>query len=151
MKIVDDLKQSHVDLLEAIDGLDSVVMEKKNAVGDWSIRDIILHIAMWEGEVLKALAVWRLGHRIDWSYVGEEETILKFNDFWIEAMKHLSAEKVVQMFNLTHSAIVAEISSIPENIWEGRGGVPEWLPSITIDHNREHIDKIKAYRKTLKQ
>ncbi|MEE9554630.1 MAG: DinB family protein [candidate division Zixibacteria bacterium] len=147
MKIVDELKKSHLDLLEAIDGLDSAQLAKENTIGNWSVRDIILHIAMWEGEVLKALAIWRMGHKVDWSYVGDEKTILRFNDFWIENMKHLSVEKVIQLFNLTHSAIVAEVSSISEDIWESRGGVPEWIPSITTEHNNHHIKKILAYRK----
>ena len=151
MKITDELKQSHVDLLEAIDGLDSGHLEKKKTIGDWSIRDIILHIAMWEGEVLKALAIWRMGHKVDWSYLGDENNLLKFNNFWVETMTYLSAEDVVRLFNLTHSAIVAEVSAIPDDIWEKRGGVPSWISAITTDHNRKHIDKIKAYRKTLKQ
>ena len=149
MKIVDELKQSHVDLLEAIDGFDSGQLAKKNAIGSWSIRDIILHMAMWEGEVLKALAIWRMGHKVDWAYLGDEKNLLKFNDFWIETMTYLSADDVVRLFNLTHSAIVAEVSAIPDDIWEQRGGIPKWIPAITTEHDKEHIDKINAYRKTL--
>ena len=149
MSIVDELKQSHVDLLESIDGLEPDQLEKKKAIGEWSIRDVVLHLAMWEGEVLKALAIWRMGHKVDWIYVGDEKNQLKFNKFWIDTMTYLSAEDVIRLFNLTHSAIVADISAIPEEIWKQRGGIPGWIGNITTEHNRGHIDKIRAYRKTL--
>ena len=151
MGISDDLKKSHVGILAAVENLTSEEMAREKTIGEWSVRDVILHIAMWEGEVLKALAVWKTGHGFDSSYVTDYNFILKFNDFWIENLKHFSPQQILQMFNLTHFALIIEVAAIPEEIWEKRGGVPKWLRDVTVDHNDEHISKLHAYKKSLEK
>jgi hypothetical protein len=146
MKIADDLKKSHVEILEAIEDLKEEEIAGKEAIGKWSVRDVLLHIAMWDGEALKALAVWRLGHDYDWSYAKD---YLRFNDFWVDVTEHLSVAQVLRLFNLVHSALATEVAAIPDDIWNGRGGVPQWLMDITINHYDEHLPKITAYRQSL--
>lgn len=145
MKIADDLKNSHVEILEAIEDLKEEDISREDTIGKWSVRKVILHIAMWDGEALKALAVWRLGHDYDWSYAKD---YLRFNDFWVDVTRHLSVPQVLRLFNLIHSALVTEVGAIPDEIWDERGGVPQWLRDITIDHYKEHIQKLKAYRQS---
>ncbi len=147
MAIADDLKKSHDDMLEAIEGFTSEELTRENAMGNWSVRDVILHIAMWEGEVLKALAVWRTGHDYDWTYVRD---IQMFNEFFFEAGRDLSAELVLQMFNLTHTALINDVSAVTDEIWENRGE-PKWLREITVEHNEEHIEKINKFKASLKK
>jgi len=144
MGIANDLK-SHMDILEAIQGLSADELTKENAIGYWSVKDVILHIAMWEGEALKAFAVWRTGHDYDWTYARD---IQMFNEFFIEAGRDIHIGQVLQMFNLIHSALVADVSVVTAEIWEKRGE-PEWLRDITIKHNEEHIKKIKKYKASL--
>ncbi len=145
MSIVDDLKKAHLDMLEAIGGLSAEELTKEKTMGYWSVRDVILHIAMWEGEVIKAMSVWRTGHDYDWSYARDMDM---FNEFYMEAGKDLSIGMVLQMFNLVHSALVNDVSLVSDEIWKNRGE-PEWLRDITIRHNEEHIKKIKKYKESL--
>jgi hypothetical protein len=147
MSIVEDLVLTQKDVLEAIDGLTSAEMEKENTIGKWSARDVVIHIAMWDGEALKALSVWRTGHNYDWTYAKE---YLKFNAFWHEVTSMLSSTQVIQMYNLVHGALIADISSISDEVWTKRGGVPDWLPGIAVEHNKWHLEKLQAYKKSLR-
>jgi hypothetical protein len=147
MSIVDDLKLTQRDVLEAIDGLTADELEKENTIGKWSARDVVIHMAMWDGEALKALAVWRTGHDYDWTYANE---YLKFNEFWHEITKTLSSTQVIQMYNLVHGALIADISGISEAIWTKRGGIPNWLSGIAVEHNKWHLEKLQAYKKLLR-
>jgi hypothetical protein len=145
MKMVDDLKKMHVDILEAIDGLSAEELNKPETIGKWSARDVILHLAMWDGETLKAFAVWRTGHDYDWSYADE---YLKFNDFWFENLKALSATQAVQMFNLNRNALVLDAAAVPDEVYQKRGE-PNWLPGIAVKHASHHLEKLRAFRKSL--
>jgi len=147
MAIADDLKQSHMDMLEAIGGLSADDLTRDNTIGYWSVRDVILHIAMWEGEALKAFAVWRTGHDYDWTYTRDMDM---FNEFFIEAGKDLSLGMVLQMFNLVHSALVNDVSLVTDEIWKKRGE-PKWIREVTVDHNTHHIEKIKKYKESLRK
>ncbi len=146
MGIVDDLTKAQADVLEAIDGLTAEELTRENAIGKWSIRDTLLHMAMWDGEALKALAIWRTGHDVDMSYTRNYD---KFNEFWYENLKDLSATQVIQMFNLTRHALLSDVSIIGDDIWERRGGIPRWLDWIVIKHDGHHLAKIQEYRKSL--
>ena len=146
MGIVDDLNQTYDDIMSAIDGLAEEEMSASNTVGVWAVRNVLEHIAMWEGEVIKALSFWRAGQEIDWAYVNGMTGINEFNAAWIENLKHMSVEKVLKLFEQTHKSLVSDIESIPEQTWTDRGGVPKWIPEITVDHRRHHMKGIKGYR-----
>lgn len=132
--------------MEAIKGLNTEDINRPGTIGEWSVRDALLHIAMWDGEVLKMLAVWRAGQEADWSYVNDYKTIMAFNDCWITNLKHLSDAKVLQMLDSIHAAIIADISAITDDEMKKRGGLPKWVHEITVGHHRDHIPKISAYR-----
>jgi hypothetical protein len=145
MAIVDELKKTHDDFLECIESLSAEELVRENSIGKWSARDVILHMAMWDGEALKAFAVWRTGHDYDWTYA---EEYLKINDFWQANFKKLLPKQVIQMFNLNRSALIADTSCVSEAVWQKRGE-PDWLRGIAIEHDTLHLAKLQAFRKSL--
>jgi hypothetical protein len=146
MAFVDDAKAAYDQVLVAIDGLTAEEMTRENTIGKWSARDNIIHMALWDGEALKGFAVWRTGHEYDWTYANE---YLKLNDTWHEITKKLDLNQVIQVFNLTRNALLADIASIPDEIWQKRGGVPKWLNGLLIEHSNWHLAKLQAYRTSL--
>jgi len=146
MAFADDVKIAYDNVLIEINGLSSEDLLKANTIGKWSARDVIIHMALWDGEALKAFAVWRTGHEYDWTYA---EEYLKLNESWYEITKKLDVNQVIQMFNLTRNALISDIAGIPDNIWENRGGIPRWLSGILIEHNNWHLEKLQGYRKSL--
>jgi len=146
MGIAADLKKTHAEVLEAIEGLNSEELNRPKTIGKWSARDVIMHMAMWDGEALKALAIWRTGHDYDWGYA---DGYLELNECWHQITKGFSAEQAVQMYNLVRHALIVDIEIIPDDIWQGRGGIPKWLSGIAIEHNHWHLEKLRAYRKSL--
>jgi hypothetical protein len=147
MGIVEDLTKMQNDVLEAINNLSAEELNRPNTIGKWSARDVVMHMAMWDGEALKALSIWRTGHDYDWTYADE---YLKINECWHQVLKKMSEKQAIQMYNLVRAALIADISSISDNIWESRGGVPNWLAGIAIKHNQWHLEKLQAYKKLLK-
>ena len=145
MQMVDDLRKGHIELLEAIEGLTSEELTRPNTIGVWSARDLILHMAMWDGEALKAFAVWRTGHDYDWSYTPDFN---KFNSFWVENTARLNPSQVVQMYNLIRHALVCDTEAVPGEIYQKRGK-PKWMYDAVINHTAHHLGKLKDYRKSL--
>jgi hypothetical protein len=143
MDITEDIKTTHGEILKAIDSLTSQQLAAPETIGKWSAKDVILHIAMWAGECLKGMAVWKTGHSYDWDYAKE---YLAFNDLWFKSCSHLSPEQVIQMLNLNYLALSNELTAIPPEIVQQRGGIPVWLKGIAVSHSQSHIDKLNAYR-----
>jgi hypothetical protein len=143
MDIAEDLRKTHQEILAAIEGLTPEQLTAPNSFGRWSAREVMLHLAMWAGECLKAISVWKTGHSYDWDYATD---YLAFNDFWIKTCHHLSLGQVTQMLNIHYLSLTNELAGIDENIWQKRGGCPKWLSEIAIGHSREHIDRLHEYR-----
>jgi uncharacterized damage-inducible protein DinB len=146
MEIVNELNQFQVDVLKAIDGLTEDELTRENAIGKWSVRDTLLHMAMWDGEALKALSIWRIGYDPDWS---QAKRIQQINDFWHETLDLLTTNQVIHIFNSTCAALANDMSMISDDIWKSRGGVPKWLDWVVIKHGNHHLEKLLEYRKSI--
>jgi hypothetical protein len=82
--------------------------------GDWSIRDLIAHVAIWEEEALKHMPLILAGEpepRYSTMYGG----IDAFNAAAMAAKQHLSLSDVIAEAQSTHERLVAFIeASAPE-------------------------------------
>ena len=50
-----ELGRTRAELLAAISGLDEAALDRKGVVGDWSIKNVLAHMAAWEAWVVEAL------------------------------------------------------------------------------------------------
>ncbi|MDH7484968.1 MAG: DinB family protein [Anaerolineae bacterium] len=66
-------------LLQAIEGLSDEEMTAASAVGEWSVQDILGHIAAWEWEVgaFPQLGNTSLRRLLDWHHDGEHAADLE--------------------------------------------------------------------------
>ncbi|MEP7190540.1 MAG: maleylpyruvate isomerase N-terminal domain-containing protein, partial [Roseiflexaceae bacterium] len=49
------LAHTRAELLTAISGLGEAVLDRKGVIGDWSVKNVLAHIAAWEAWVVQAL------------------------------------------------------------------------------------------------
>lgn len=54
-EILHELEEARADLLASIEGLSPDAMRRPGAVGIWSVKDTLAHVAAWEAELVTAL------------------------------------------------------------------------------------------------
>jgi uncharacterized damage-inducible protein DinB len=54
-EILQELEEARADLLASIEGLSPDDMRRPGAVGIWSVKDALAHLAAWEAELVTAL------------------------------------------------------------------------------------------------
>lgn len=54
-EILHELEEARADLLVSIEGLSPDAMRRPGAVGIWSVKDTLAHVAAWEAELVTAL------------------------------------------------------------------------------------------------
>ena len=52
MDVFEELSQTRAALLDTIAGLGEDALDRKGVVGEWSIKNVLAHIAAWEAWVL---------------------------------------------------------------------------------------------------
>ncbi len=132
--------------LEVLADIPQESLTKPKTVGDWSIKDIIIHLAVWEEEAARAFEIWKIGIEPDWSHI---DNLDKFNQESINSRRRWSTSKAIEHLKTVHNGIIENIKSFPESEFAKRGGMPRWLYSQITSHIEEHAAKVAAYKHRL--
>ncbi len=127
-------------LINTWEGLPEDVLLQPGAVGHWSVRDVMSHIATWNEEALKALPLILEGRPLP-RYMG----IDAFNAREQEHKQHLSLEQVKRDLLVTYNKLTDYLQKVPENAF-GNPRFTKRLRLDTIGHYREHAAQIVAWK-----
>ena len=131
-------------LLDAVDGLSEEQMTRV-WYGDWSVRDILAHVAGWHREEIAMLERMARGER-----PVPESTDYTDDDAWnarfVAKWRAASAGEVLAELKATKEAYVAAASRLPEERFEEGRTARRLVQQGCIEHYREHADEIRAWR-----
>lgn len=153
-EILDALEDGREELIEAIEGLTDEQMQEPGVVGDWSIKDILFHLSMWEAELVRLL--WQAAQ-------GETPTSMHFtqvdvdqtNAAWALKSAERSLEQVFADFEAVRKQTVRRVMAFSDQDladpqrypWLDSRPLWEWIASDSFEHEREHTAEILAWRK----
>jgi len=131
-------------LLASFNGLEDGILRETGAVGDWSIRDIMVHITTWEEEALKALPL--IINRMPVHRYTRYGGIDGFNGQEQERKRHHSIEKAKQEFYKVHQALIDYLMSIPDITFKTDKRFIRRIFYDSYGHYREHHKQILSWR-----
>jgi len=123
-------------LMDAIGGIPEERMREPGVAGDWSITDILAHVAWWEGRAIGT---------VERSLAGEPEpelgndTVDSLNAGVYEERADWTVEQTLEELHGTHERFMAALrqhSTIDPDLIEGD----------TFEHFDEHAADIRAWR-----
>ncbi len=135
-------------LNEALSGLTEDQIANDLVTSQWALRDMLAHLAAWQGEVLR----W-----VEQAAHGEEigplinQSVDEWNAHRVEERRRLPLVEVMQEFNENHDHLLAALEKWPtESAPLGPGAWDEtanlwWL----TEHDEEHLPMIADYRHRL--
>ena len=112
-------------------------------IDQWSLKDIVGHVASWEAEVVTALREVREGRRpalLDF----EEATLDHWNQDHVERKRDLNFWSVLEQLRGGRQRLLEEVARFTEDELTGDSSMAEVLIRSTIDHDREHWHEIAA-------
>jgi len=143
------MRTARAALNEAISGLTEDQMSQDIVAGEWSVKDIIAHLAAWQGEVVVALE--RVGPADSGALI--DESVDQWNARRVDERRRLPLVDVIQEFQDTHDKLLTLLAArSDERIPLGPAGWDEtsklwWL----TEHDSEHTEAVRAYRRRLAQ
>lgn len=122
--------------------------------GRWSIKDILAHIAAWEEEGVRRLALIERGqgHRI--CFYDDMRAVNRFNARTVAAARVMSVPALLRrLARQRHRLIDALYRLPPRALRDPSHEVPVvgWLPEFAWTHERGHLWEIKAWWKGRRQ
>jgi len=131
-------------LLGAAEGLTDEQMTKP-AVGDWSVKDLLAHVASWDEMALPdmqrvargdapALAAFDL-KRVD-----------EYNAMIMSLRRHFSVEQARRELDISRKSLVEAIGRLPDSAL-AEGQFARGMLQICAYHDGEHTEDIQGWRK----
>ena len=153
--LIDLLSESQSVTLAALQGIDGETLIY--AQSDWTVRDIIGHLATWDRQVTKSIRAYRVGSEYAIPGLGEGED--DFNQQAVLEQRALTAQQVLAEWDQTRADFKAAVQEIPLELFPGdllypwgdeRGDIAK-LVEFMVEHDTEHRDEIvKAIQESQK-
>jgi hypothetical protein len=129
---------------ESYAGMTDAQMMEPGVMGEWSIKDILAHVSIWEEEALRHLPVIMAGGTPPRyiTYGG----IDAFNARMVEQRRGLTLPDVRNQLEETHRRLIAFIESAPADQFAGDTRARRRLRLDTFGHYPLHTAAIREWR-----
>jgi hypothetical protein len=140
-------------LQQALELLEENEMTEIQMQGNWTVKDILAHIAFWEDRLLLRLSDALAGRPMERQPGGlSEADVDALNEENYRNHAHLDLHTVLGKSAEIHNSLIGALTRLPEDplddfytIWWG--GEPPWaiIAGDTYEHYEEHLSAIEAY------
>ena len=142
MSVTETLDNSHLYAIQTLDDLNEVEWDMPNVVGEWSVKDVVAHLASYEHLLLEILQNFT-GQASDNVYItafrkGREDD---YQDTQTQTPSLLSQ---------VPAAMVEKEGTIPVSDANPTGSLAKLVENIAV-HTRIHCDQIRTFRQREKQ
>jgi hypothetical protein len=157
MNPLDVLKYGHRTVLKAVDGLPEADWLIPGAVGVWTVKDVIAHLASHEQvfvEILQSL----LGEAATPTLERFKRGTAEFNDPEVHRRQSMTIAEVQAELADAHAQTLVLLPQIPEELRRRVGVLPWYGAAYDLEdyicygcygHKREHAAQIDNYRSRL--
>lgn len=129
---------------ESYAGLTDEELLAPGVEGDWSVRDLMTHVSIWEDESLNYLPLISEGGQPP--RYAAQGGINAFNARAVEVRRELSLPEVREQLEETHRRLVAYVQSVPEELFATETRFRHRLRIDTYSHYSEHTKAIQSWR-----
>lgn len=154
-ELIRALEEGRERFLDAIDGLDEGDLQKGGAVGEWSLKDLLAHLTMWEAELVKFLWQARQGVKpatIHFNNISVDEV----NERWYRANQSRPLAIILDDFHGVRNQTLRRVEAFSEEElidpklfpWLGDTPLFEWIAGDSYQHEAEHEEQIRSWRRT---
>lgn len=111
---------------------------------DWSVKDLLAHLACWNAEAAQALEQLRLG-----TYPGWEREDDEFNRECFEACHELDLDTVWAQLHSARARMLEELGWLPAELLTQGSVAWRWFEETGITHQDEHLSRLREWAEVL--
>ena len=152
--LVKDATSQHRRLEKTLASLTPQQMETPGVTGEWSVKDLLFHLAAWEKNLVAWYAAGRRGERPDMACVASRQGMNDFNQQVYEQNHTRPLAEARAEFTLSYQQILRVVDAIPEDemfthnrfAWTGKWLLADFVSANLGNHYKWAKDQIKKWR-----
>jgi hypothetical protein len=152
-ELLEALEDERQELMEMLEDLPNESMLVAGVNGTWSIKDILIHLTHWEGQIVTLLFQASQGvEKPSTAHFGKEK-VDDLNQRWYEAGKERSLDLAWQDWVGVRKQTIRRVSEFSDQDlndpkrYSWLKGTPlwQWIATDTYEHEEEHGDAIREW------
>jgi hypothetical protein len=151
--ILKELETSQEDFLDAIEGLSEERLQQPGVVGEWSIKDLLVHLTRWEAELVKLLWQAKQGKSPSTAHFSNV-AVDEMNERWFQESRPRSLEVALEDFHGVRNQTIRRVEDFNDKEltdpkrypWLKDTPLWQWIAGDTFEHEAEHTDQIRTWR-----
>lgn len=152
-ELLEALEDGHNELVEMLDDLPDAVLVEPGVAGSWSIKDILAHLSMWEGQLITLLFHASRGTEKPGTAHFGKESVDELNQRWLAASQERSLEMVWQDWLSVRKQTLRRVAEFSEKdlndphkfTWLKGEPLWQWIANDTFEHEDEHASAIRDW------
>ncbi|MCZ6614795.1 MAG: maleylpyruvate isomerase N-terminal domain-containing protein [Chloroflexi bacterium] len=129
-------------LLDLARGLSDEAQQRPNATGDWSVRDLMGHIATWDRDLVNVVSKYLTsGEKTDY---GDDEAVNRYNEAEVVRQRSLTQDQLWDEVTLHHDRLVQFLRALPEEPFDPGTYSGGWIATDSWGHYREHRQDLEG-------
>ena len=144
-QLLRDAEDAFTELRTSIDGLSDDEMSQV-WLGTWGVREILVHISGWHGEMITALG--HIGKGEEPYPAGTYDDFDAWNARFVDRKSGVKAAEVQAEMDASHRAFVGAAAALPERHFEAGGAARDPFDGAGAGHYREHAAQIRQWRQS---
>jgi uncharacterized damage-inducible protein DinB len=157
-ELLDAMESSRRELLAAIAGLSDGQLLTPGVVGEWSVRDVLQHISLWEAEAVKLLMHVQQRRKPTGDRWSGKLDLDSLNARWHAETKDRPLAAVRADFEAVRQQTIRRLNDFNDTELADRKLAPwmkgralwQYVYEDTAEHEQEHTDQIRAWREGLR-
>ena len=145
--VLAELASEHDAFVTALEAVDLELVTTPGVVEDWSVRDLVVHVAFWAEHATEALALAATGRGGEFAYDTAQTDAM--NARLLEESRKTTPDAAVEREERAYDAFVEAISSLDPAVLDLRLGngdtVAEVIGYDGPEHYREHTAHLRAW------
>jgi hypothetical protein len=152
-EILTALNEGRERFLEAIEDLTPDQMKETGVVGEWSVKDILVHLTRWEAELVKLLWQASQGQKPTSAHFSSS-SVDDLNARWYQESRTRPLERILEDFHGVRAQTVRRVEDFSDEdltdpkryLWLNDAPLWEWIAGDSFEHEAEHGAQIRAWR-----
>ncbi len=156
-ELVEAIEKEWETLQAAIEGLSDEQMTRLAVTGQWTVKDLLAHIAMWESKTVTAMFKAEKGVTPS-DLVESGPPVDALNAQFYREQKDRPLERVLEDSHAVHLALLNRVEAMPEKMltdpkqfkWMKGEPLSAMVAGDSFEHYREHAAEIRAWRQRIR-
>jgi len=154
-ELIKTIHASRAEFEALLTGMSPEQMTTPGVMGDWSIKDLLGHIGMWESRVVTIMYAAEQDAAIK---MIREDQVDQVNAESVAEQRERPLERVLSDFHAVHAQLLKRVDKLPARDladpqrfpWLGGLSLEEIVGNNTFGHYAEHAPAIEAWRARMK-